>query len=600
MKKVLLFIAGIAGLTVAVAQNTVVADKSFQQFEQGFINDLWKNNPGWASSVGYHAYDDVLTIPGKETNQSLLQFADATLKQLDAVKVAELSNSLRTDYYLIKNYAESTRFYINEFKEEEWNPAVFNVGDAVFTVLDNKDASLEMRMVALAKKLKAVPQYFEAAKKIINNPTFEHTQLAIEQNNGSLYLFDNVLPDSVKACKLAEGQKQELLTTITKAREAVKEYVSWLQELPAVKKQEGRSPRIGKQLYAKKFAYDINARYTADEMYAKAQDRVKYLQREMAGLTKTMWPTYFSGTPMPSDNREATKMMIDQLSKQHCAADRFLETIEAQLPVLEAFINKYNIIDLDASKPLKVRKTPEYMAGVAGASINSPGPYEKNGVTYYNVTPLTGYSEKEAESYLREYNNWVLQILNIHEAIPGHYTQHIYANRSPSIIQNVFGNGAMVEGWACYVERMMMEEGYDNSPEMWLFYYKWNLREACNFILDYNIHCNNWTEKDALDLLVTTAFQQEKEAQEKYRRVTLTQVQLTSYFTGLTEIYELRDEVKQAWGDQFTLKKFHEQFLSYGSAPVKEIRTMMLPAANSNTKAKEQPGKSAPAPYRQK
>ena len=177
---------------------------------------------------------------------------------------------------------------------------------------------------------------------------------------------------------------------------------------------------------------------------------------------------------------------------------------------------------------------------------------------------------------MREYNNYVLQILNIHEAIPGHYTQLIYANRTPDIIKTIFGNGSMIEGWACYGERMMIEEGYGKSPEMQLFYDKWNLREVCNFLLDYNIHCNNWSQEQVLDLIVKQAFQQTAEAQEKWKRATLSQVQLASYFNGLTEIYELREELKQKQGAQFDLKKFHEQFLSYGSAPVKEIRVLMV------------------------
>jgi len=83
-----------------------------------------------------------------------------------------------------------------------------------------------------------------------------------------------------------------------------------------------------------------------------------------------------------------------------------------------------------------------------------------------------------------------------------------------------------------------------------------------------------------MDLLVRQAFQQTTESEEKWKRATLSQVQLASYFTGLTEIYELREEIKQQQGPKFDLKKFHEQFLSYGSAPVKEIRELMLGKLN--------------------
>jgi uncharacterized protein (DUF885 family) len=182
-----------------------------------------------------------------------------------------------------------------------------------------------------------------------------------------------------------------------------------------------------------------------------------------------------------------------------------------------------------------------------------------------------------AKSYLREYNHYVLQVLNIHEAIPGHYAQLVYANRSPGLIKSILGNGAMIEGWAVYAERMMLEEGYgNNEQEMWLMYYKWHLRSVCNTILDYSVHVLNWPEKVAVQFLMKEAFQETAEVEGKWRRVKLSQVQLCSYFTGYTEIYSLREEIKKMQGGRFNLKAFHEQFLSYGSAPVKYIRELML------------------------
>ena len=133
----------------------------------------------------------------------------------------------------------------------------------------------------------------------------------------------------------------------------------------------------------------------------------------------------------------------------------------------------------------------------------------------------------------------------------------------------------MIEGWAVYTERMMLESGYKNSDEMWLMYYKWNLRTVCNTILDYSVHTKNMSKEEAMSLLTKEAFQQNAEAEGKWKRVTLSSVQLCSYFTGYTEIYAFREELKKKEGDKFNLKKFHEKFLSYGSAPVKYIKELM-------------------------
>ena len=269
--------------------------------------------------------------------------------------------------------------------------------------------------------------------------------------------------------------------------------------------------------------------------------------------------------------------MIDHLSVKHVTRDKFFEEIERQIPELGAFVEEKNLLDQDPTRPLVVRVTPEYQRGIAGASINPPGPYDATANTYYNVSPLDAYTDEQAESYLREYNHWILQILNIHEAIPGHYTQLMHANKSPSKIKSIFANGAMIEGWAVYAERMMLENGYaDNELEMQLMYSKWNLRVVVNTIIDYSVQVLGMDRATALDLMMKEAFQERTEAEGKWRRATLSQVQLTSYFNGFAEILALREEIKEMLGEQFNLKDFHNSFLSYGNAPVAVIRKLML------------------------
>ena len=91
-----------------------------------------------------------------------------------------------------------------------------------------------------------------------------------------------------------------------------------------------------------------------------------------------------------------------------------------QIPELERFVRDHDLVDQDPTRPLVVREMPAYQRGLAGAHVESPGPYDPTANTYYDVAPLDGYAPERAESFLREYNDWMLQILNIHEAVPGH------------------------------------------------------------------------------------------------------------------------------------------------------------------------------------
>jgi len=559
-----------------------VTDQRFNDYKERFVLALWKVYPSWASSVGYHQYDNVLVIPDEKSRARELAFSRANLDSLKKFRIRDLSDANKIDYYLVENQLKYAEWGIREQKAWEWDPSGYNVSGGFADMLSNNYDSLDTRLRNFYEKMAAIPKYYEAARHNIKNPTTEHTQLAIEQNLGGISVFQQDLTDALQHSHLDDQEKIKIMHRARLSVAVINNYVDWLKDM---KNEHPRSFRLGKELYDKKFAFEIQSGYGADDIYKKAEQHKVELHSKMLAITKQLWPKYFPGQTMPESKLYAIKMMIDALSLKHVQPDSFQSAIDHQLPELVAFIKNKNLIYIDPSKPLVVRKEPAYMAGVAGASINAPGPYDKNGNTYYNVGSLAAWDKEKAESYLREYNHYILQILSIHEAIPGHYTQLVYANQSPSIIKSIFGNNAMIEGWAVYSERMMLENGYDGdrgvnsteaSPEMWLMYYKWNLRSTCNFILDYGVHTMDMSKEDAMKLLVTDAFQQQAEAEGKWKRVSVTQVQLTCYFTGYTEIYDFRQQLMDKQKDKFNLKQFHEQFLSYGSAPVKYIKQLMV------------------------
>jgi uncharacterized protein (DUF885 family) len=108
---------------------------------------------------------------------------------------------------------------------------------------------------------------------------------------------------------------------------------------------------------------------------------------------------------------------------------------------------------------------------------------------------------------------------------------------------------------------------------MW---YKWHLRSVCNYILDYSVHSGGMTQEEAMKMLTHEAFQQKAEAEGKWKRVTVSSIQLDCYFTGYKELMDLREAWKKDQGDKYTLKGFNERFLSYGSAPIKYIKDAMM------------------------
>jgi len=547
---------------------------TFKIYENRFLDDLWKLDPDWATREGYHKYDSLLVMPDSKHRDAVINFTRKHLDSLSAYNATQLNDVNKIDHHLIQNQLEKMQWEVQQERAYEWDPTRYNIISSFAYILNEHYAPLQDRLRHFYQKMEHLPEYYKVAEKQIKDPAQELLNLAVNQLTGGVSVIEKDFADSLKKTKIPADEQKQMLTRAELSAKATKDFAAWLK---ALKNDKPRSFRLGKQLYDDKFKYDIQSAGSAQQLFNSAMDRSKYLHKAMANITVKLWPKYFGTTPMPTDTLAAVRAMIDTLSSKHVQPGEFQSAIEKQIPQLTNFIRNKNLLTLDPSKPLIVRKEPDYMAGVAGASISSPGPYDKTGNTYFNVGSLSGWPAEKAESYLREYNQYTLQILCIHEAIPGHYTQLVYANKAPSLIKSILGNGAMIEGWAVYSEQMMLEAGYgNNEPEMWLMWDKWNLRSVTNTILDYAVHTGK-VEKDAeVKFLVSNAFQQQAEAEGKWTRVTVSSVQLTSYYAGYKEIIDLRDAYKKMMGDKYSVKEFNEKFLSFGSVPVKYIREIML------------------------
>ena len=211
---------------------------------------------------------------------------------------------------------------------------------------------------------------------------------------------------------------------INYAKHSLKQYKNWLENdlLPRSKKNF----RIGKNNYYKRFQFSINENISPEIMLQNAYESLRNNQLKMFHIAL---PIYLLENDEPiwvtkKDTMEVIKWVLDEIALDHGSRDHIIEDIRATINELESFINNNHLLKLDKSEPLMVRITPEYQRGVSIASLDAPGPMEKNLNTFYNVSPIPNeWSDEQVESYLREYNNISIKILSIHEALPGHYVQ---------------------------------------------------------------------------------------------------------------------------------------------------------------------------------
>jgi uncharacterized protein (DUF885 family) len=554
-------------------------DTDFASFETKFLDAYWKQYPSASINVGYGKYYDKLVVPNSTTFEANVTFSKKWLADLEALDYDQLSDNNKISSNIIKNQLESDIWYTTVFKQQEWDASVYNISGSCDYIINQPYAPLDDRLKILTRYLENTDAYYKAAFENLRQPTKEHLEMAINQNKGGLEIFGKSLNDSIAASHLSSAEKDALQKNIAKAKAAMNGYVNGLQKMDSDKNFKFKDYRIGKKLFTEKFKYDLATNFTPEQIYKQAVADKKMWHKKMYATAGKVWSKYYPTLTKPKDSLEVIRMVLNKMQDNHATPANFYPTLKKQVGQLKKFIIEKDLFDFDTvSPPIKVRYMPVYARGFAMASAEFVPPYQKKGTTYYNIDDLTQYPPAKAESALRETNNYSSQILSIHEAVPGHCLQGIYNNKkSPDVLRSVFQNGAMIEGWAVYCEGMMVENGWGNhEPEIELALGVWKLRELANVIIDYDIQCLDKPKEDIVKLLSKECFQTDQQVEEKYHRATVSQVQLCSYYSGATAIQQLRDEYQKKMGDKYSLKDFHEKFLSFGSSPVKYIRERML------------------------
>ena len=580
-------IAAIASLAVLVffGSNAVAAsaaDRAFAALVDQYLNERIEFSPVEATAIGDHRADDRLDEVDAAARQRERKAFRAYRDALAAIDQDELSRANQVDAEILRNEINSTLFGIDTLEEWAWNPLLYIdlSGRSFYELLARDFAPLEQRLDNAAARLEQLPRFLDQARAALQPKRVPkiHAETAIKQNPGLLTIIDAMIVPQLTA--LPEATRTRLEAAIEIARNAIAEHQTWL-EVELLPRAAGDF-RIGAELYDRKLAFTLNSALSRREIKALAESEYESVRNQLYETAKQVYAGTHPLTAFPDDPDEAYKQVIiraalEQAYRQLPPRDGIVEVAAESLAQATDFVVERNIVTMP-EEPVEIIVMPEFQRGIALAYLDPPGPLDKGQKAFYAVAPLPAdWTDEQAESFLREYNLLAVQTLTMHEAVPGHYLQLALSNRYPSALRSVLWSGPFVEGWATYIERVMVDEGYlDHDPLMRLISLKYYLRAVTNAIIDSAIHVDGMTHDEAMKLMIEGGFQEEREAAGKWVRAQLTSAQLSTYFVGSQEHAAMRAAVAEAWGDEFTLRRYHDQALSYGSPPVKFVRALIL------------------------
>src|SRR5467141_2166000 len=551
-------------------------DAEFEKVAKDYTENYLSSHPEFATELGDHRFDGVLTDYSPETRAHALANAKQVheaLKKFDDDK--HLTGPNQVDVRLLRDNVEIVIFRLEELREADWNPLVYNqsLANSLYLLVARDFDSAQKRIPNLRQRMDGIPNVIKQAEANLQHSPRVHAETAIEQIQGAINLVRNGLDPLLNQ---APQSKKDLAPIQEKTAKALEDYKKWLQD-NLLKRSDGNF-RLGADKFRKKLQFALASDLSMEEIKKRAEADLAQTQSAIYETALPLYKKYFPKVDKKTlaDKKQVTAAVLKKLAEQHPDDNTIVGYAQKVVAEATDFVKSHNIVAVPTT-PLDVIVMPEFKRGQAIAYCDSSGPLEKNAKTFFAVAPTPNdWSKERKESFFREYNNYMVRDLTVHEAMPGHYLQLAHANefRAATLVRAIFRSGTFVEGWAVYCEQMMAEQGY-GGPEVKMEQLKMRLRVICNAIIDQSIHAGNMSEQEALDVMMKEAFQQEGEATLKWKRARLTSAQLSTYFVGVSEHLDLRDLAKKKAGASFDQKKYNDQVISYGSPPVKYVRELM-------------------------
>jgi uncharacterized protein (DUF885 family) len=315
----------------------------------------------------------------------------------------------------------------------------------------------------------------------------------------------------------------------------------------------------GEEYYEHAITYLADSSLTADEIHQLGLDEVARIGKRMDEILRANGYTEGSvGERMQQLNEEPRFLYADS-DEGRAELLEFLrgeiETINERAPDFFSTLPPQDV---------EVRRIPVTMeAGASGGYYFAPSlDGSRPGVFFINLKDMKAVPE------------FGMKTLTYHEAVPGHHFQ-LALNQLQTEIgimrQNAPFNG-FVEGWALYSELLAFEMGmYEDDPFGDLGRLQAEIYRAARLVVDTGLHHKKWTREETIEYFADTTGTAMSDVVPAIDRYIAMPGQALGYKLGMVKLVELREKARQALGEHFDIKDFHDRILLPGARPMRMV-----------------------------
>ena len=563
-------------------ENEITAEsKKVNAFFEKSFEERVNLSPEFQTSLGIKKDYDKLDNDSPEADAKKLASQKKELIWLtDSVNVEALSKEALLSYKLFKKKVENN---IADYKYRLYNYPVNQMfgaqsGKPAFLINmhridDISDANAYISRLnefnkyftQLIKNLEAreaagiVPPKFvfnkviEDSENILTGKPFDNADKKSTLLKDFSEKVSNLDIDTKTKSNLEALAKQALLTSVKPAYNSLISFIKKQKERANSDHGAWKFPD-GKAFYNNALKRTTTTDLTANEIHEIGLSEVARIHKEMNIIRNKVG---FKGTLQDFFQFMKTdKQFYYKADKQGKAA--YLKKAVNLIDSMETRLDEIFITKPKASIIVKaVESFREKSAGKAfynrpAADGSRPGIYYAN---LYDMESMPIY-QMEALAY--------------HEGIPGHHMQLAIQQelKEVPLFRKFGGYTAYTEGWGLYSEFIPKEMGFYADPYSDFGRLAMELWRACRLVVDTGIHAKKWTREEGIAYYTENTPNAELDVIKMVERHIVMPSQATAYKIGMLKILELRTKAKNALGDQFDIRDFHEVVIAQGAIPL--------------------------------
>src|SRR5881398_549619 len=392
-------------------------DDAFQKIARDYIEQYLQSNPEDATELGDHRFDSQLTDYSPDARAKDLATQKESRDKLNAIDGSQLTGPNNIDFRILKENIDYQILRAEELKEPQWNPLVYmqSLANSLYLLVARDFAPAEKRIASLRQRMEKIPRVIAQAKANLQHSPRIHTETAIDQTQGAINLVRSELSPLLDQ---APHMKNDLAPVQEKTAAALEDYKKWLQN-DLLPRSDGNF-RLGAEKFRKKLHFALASDLSMEEILKRAQADLKQTQTAIYETALPLYKKYFpnADAKAPTDKYKVTAAVLDKLAEQHPDDATIVDYAKEVVGEATNFVRSHNLVTIPDT-PLDVIAMPEFKRGVAIAYCDSPGPLDKTGKTFFAVAPTPkDWSKERKESFFREYNNYMIRDLTVHEAMP--------------------------------------------------------------------------------------------------------------------------------------------------------------------------------------